>query len=210
MRLGRSRNDEPHSHETTSLDELTLREVRRIPPIPSDFKTSQIFRLERVAVGESLSWRLTPEHLNRTVRKKYDDGIVDHWIASYLEGKREKDLRFVSARRGTDTDGLLTWCASSWNDTIWLLDIRVRERARRTGLGSVLVSHLQDLAHRQGVRGIFLETQTINYPAMRFYLGKGFELAGINDRLYSNHDVERQEVAVFLFWDCGRETQNVL
>ncbi|MBV9281740.1 MAG: GNAT family N-acetyltransferase, partial [Chloroflexi bacterium] len=47
--------------------------------------------------------------------------------------------------------------------------------------------------------GIAVETQINNYPAVSFYRKHGFEISGFNDHLYSNDDLARQDVALFLF-----------
>jgi streptothricin acetyltransferase len=50
----------------------------------------------------------------------------------------------------------------------------------------------------QGLRAISLETQTNNWPACRFYQRFGFQLTGIDDHYYTNHDMADKEIA--LFW----------
>jgi len=88
---------------------------------------------------------------------------------------------------------------------MWLLDIRVREDVRRRGVGASLLGHLQQVAGRQRLRGILVETQSNNFPAVRFYQKQGFELVGFNDHLYTNDDTGRDDVALFLFWETRTE-----
>jgi ribosomal protein S18 acetylase RimI-like enzyme len=56
-----------------------------------------------------------------------------------------------------------------------------------------------DLCRTEDLRGIFVETQVQNYPAICFYRHHGFEIAGFNDHLYSTSDLEVGDVALFLF-----------
>jgi ribosomal protein S18 acetylase RimI-like enzyme len=49
-----------------------------------------------------------------------------------------------------------------------------------------------------------VETQSTNYPALSFYRKHGFRVAGFNDRLYTDDDLEDGEVALFLFWQRTR------
>ena len=49
-----------------------------------------------------------------------------------------------------------------------------------------------------GLRAIFLETQTTNVPAIRFYRKVGFTLDGIELSLYSNDDWPDGEMALFM------------
>jgi ribosomal protein S18 acetylase RimI-like enzyme len=53
-------------------------------------------------------------------------------------------------------------------------------------------------ARTADVRIIVCETQSANVPAIRFYRRMGFELDGVDMSYYSNTDVERGEVAVFM------------
>jgi ribosomal protein S18 acetylase RimI-like enzyme len=114
-----------------------------------------------------------------------------------------EELSFLGARRGGEIAGLLTWRAVGWNDTLWLVDVRVREAERRTGVGSALIRALDRIAREERVRGIFVETQIANYPAVRFYQAHGFTISGFNDHLYTNDDLELQDVALFLFLETA-------
>lgn len=49
------------------------------------------------------------------------------------------------------------------------------------------------------VRGVILETQTCNYPAICFYRKNGFRLSRIDIREYSNEDIEKREARIDLF-----------
>ena len=68
----------------------------------------------------------------------------------------------------------------------------------------MLLQKAREWAKDQGARGIFLETQDINVPAMRLYEKNGFFLSGIDTMLYYNSP-HRGETAVFyyLLFDSG-------
>jgi ribosomal protein S18 acetylase RimI-like enzyme len=60
---------------------------------------------------------------------------------------------------------------------------------------------LRELARRaraQGYRVIVCETQTTNAPAIAFYRHAGFHLEGVDLSYYTNEDVNRGEVAIFM------------
>jgi ribosomal protein S18 acetylase RimI-like enzyme len=183
-----------------TVGRLSLREVRRAGKLPSGFDTDTVFRLERDSTGDEQTWRLCPEKLPAPYTKVYDDGIVDDWLYSYLDGRPASTFRFVAARAGGKVTGLLTWQQVDWNDTLELVDIRVRDGERRRGVGSALVLWLQRSARSTGCRGISLETQINNYPAICFYRRHGFYITGFNEVLYRNDDLSRQDVALFMFW----------
>jgi ribosomal protein S18 acetylase RimI-like enzyme len=133
--------------------------------------------------------------------KVYDHGDVDDWLDNYQEAAEPGSMRFIGAFDSNRLVGLATWTHSRWNNTLWLADIRVKSDRKRTGAGSRLMKWLQEEATKAGARGIRLETQITNYPAIRFYRKHGFEPSGLDDHLYSNEDLAKQEVALFLFWE---------
>lgn len=180
---------------------LSLAEVRRLEPIRSGYKTERVFRLERHSDHRGISWQLRAVRLPTPYRKLYDSGRLDEWLESYEETARPEELSFAVALVGGEVAGLVTWRTLKWNNTLWLVDIRTQERLRRSGIGSALLGYVKNMATQERVRGISVETQINNYPAVCFYQKHGFEVAGFNDHLYTNRDVETQDVAVFLFWE---------
>jgi ribosomal protein S18 acetylase RimI-like enzyme len=181
---------------------ISLREVRKFGPIDSGFQTDRVLRLHREERGGETLWRLREERLSAPYTKQYDSGDVDEWLRLYADAADIEKFSFALASLDGKPQGLLTWRGMGWNDTLWLVDIRVRPCARRRGVGAALVDFLKQVAAHQQVRGIAVETQINNYPALRFYRKQGFEIVGINDHLYANDDLQRQDVAIFLFWEA--------
>lgn len=179
---------------------LTYREARSLPPIPSGYRTDRRYVLARNDGDGEVVWRLSEESLAEEFVKEYDGGTLDEWMESYADTADPAHLHFLAAYDGEEALALLTWQYLRWNNTIWLVDIRTAEDSRRAGLGSSLLRSLQDTAQRERMRGITVETQTANYPAIRFYRKHGFFISGLNDHLYSDHDLADGDVALFLYW----------
>ena len=161
--------------------------------------TVRVYRLERKHQRTNMHWTLREKRLRPPFRKSYDSGRVDEWLETYADAGPPDELHFLGAGRGAEIDGLLTWRIVSWNTTLWLVDIRVRESKRGTGIGSALVDGLKGIAAQEEARGVFVETQINNHQAVRFYQSQGFEISGFNDHLYTNDDLEQQNIAIFLF-----------
>jgi len=183
--------------------ELTVQQVRRIAVISSHFTTNRVFRLERQSRTDGVTWRLQEQELPVPFSKEYDSGEPDRWLPTYTGSVPLLDLHFVGVERDGRIDGLLTWCAQEWNNSVWLVDIRVRQEAQRAGLGTILINDLQKITRRRGARGILVETQINNFPAVSLYRRCNFQIAGFNDHLYTNRDLREQNVALFLFWESG-------
>lgn len=181
--------------------EISLEQARRIPPIFSSYETDIVHRLAVEHCEAGIVWTLYEEKLERQYRKRYDSGRLEDWLEPYFELAPRESLHFIAAQNGDDVVGLLTWQKVEWNDTLWLIDIRTRKESRRRGVGGVMLERLKREARDLRVRGISVETQINNCPAIRFYRRHGFGISGFNDHLYTNRDVEKQDVALFLFWE---------
>ncbi len=85
-----------------------------------------------------------------------------------------------------------------WNNSLWIAEIVVAENCRGKGIGSTLMDDLIHIANEDQIRVIGLETQSINLPAISFYRKKGFEVDGFDLSMYSNDDIEKKEIALFM------------
>jgi streptothricin acetyltransferase len=178
---------------------LTLDQLRALPPIASGYDTTRVFRLTKRETDAGISWDLTEHENPLPVHKVYDDGESATWLKTYADAGPPESLRFLGAERGSRIEALATWTVTDWNASLWLVDIRVRARCRGQGLGSALIDELVARCREASLRGIFVETQIQNYPAISFYRRHGFTVTGFNDHLYTNQDLVEQDVALFLF-----------
>ena len=85
-----------------------------------------------------------------------------------------------------------------WNRSLWVWDMDVRKSHQRRGIGTKLLGAVVDRARSEGMRVVVCETQNTNTPAIQFYRSIGFEMDGIDLSYYSNEDVEKGEVAIFM------------
>ncbi len=84
-----------------------------------------------------------------------------------------------------------------------LIDLRVDYDSRREGLATALLFSLVSAArqraeHDQTTRAILAQVAAKNVPAMRLLAKAGFELAGVDTRRRTNHDLVKE--AATLFW----------
>lgn len=85
----------------------------------------------------------------------------------------------------------------SWNNSFYIENILINEKHRRQGIGIMLIKSTIKEARKLNCRVIELETQNTNYPAIQFYRRMGFNITGLNTRLYSN----TEEIALFMTLD---------
>jgi ribosomal protein S18 acetylase RimI-like enzyme len=60
------------------------------------------------------------------------------------------------------------------------------------------MERLLEVAKSASLRAVVAETQTKNVPAIRFYRAMGFTPDGIDTSYYTNDDLEKCDVAVFM------------
>ncbi len=77
----------------------------------------------------------------------------------------------------------------SSQETAWVSDLAVDRSRRLLGIGSALLNAARKWAVERGLRRLIVETQTKNYPAIRFLQKRGLSFCGYNDLYYPNQDI---------------------
>lgn len=67
---------------------------------------------------------------------------------------------------------------------LWIELLVVAQDYRRKSVASALVTQLEEVGKEQGCRALFVDLDDDNKPAMQFYLGVGFQNAGIIREYY--------------------------
>ncbi len=104
----------------------------------------------------------------------------------------------LGAYREAHLVGLVVAEPREWNRSIWVWELAVARPFRRLGIATALIRELARRAAAQGYRSIVCETQTTNVPAIDFYFRTGFHVEGVDLSYYTNQDVRKGEVAIFM------------
>jgi ribosomal protein S18 acetylase RimI-like enzyme len=158
--------------------------------------------------GKKVSYKYRSERYYETHIERNDNG----WNFSLTEGsfvdpfdKNYEEEIFEPYKHGSEVylaelneeeTAIMVIQKMEWNNTLLIHDLYVDDRFKKNGIGSILIEVAKKRATELGVRAIYLETQTSNYPAIQFYLKNGFEFIGFNSISYSNEDVEKNEVRI--------------
>lgn len=73
-----------------------------------------------------------------------------------------------------------------WNKYIYLSDLKVNQEFRKKGVAAELIKEGQKVADAKGYKGIYTVGQDNNLAACKFYLKQGFEIGGLNTRVYGH------------------------
>ena len=95
--------------------------------------------------------------------------------------------------------GMIICNARTWNNTLHVETILVSEKPRRKNIGQKLIENVKRHSKVNKFRLVELETQNTNVPAIDFYLKQGFNITGINLKLYNTE----KEIAFFMTYENG-------
>ncbi|HLV98881.1 MAG TPA: GNAT family N-acetyltransferase [Ktedonobacterales bacterium] len=186
--------------------------LRRLEDLTADLIDSLIIGYTTPAIY-AVSKEETPEHINFDLRlvpleqplSKGYPALTDETLEDYRATARQGHTfgAFVE-----DTCVGLALCeAHTWNASLWVQEFHISQAYQGQGIGRLLMERVIQHAQEVGLRCVVCETQTTNVPAIGFYRALGFVLDGIDLSYYTNHDMERQEIAVFLKKKLGPQGQ---
>lgn len=178
---------------------LTERDIPKLINIRPGFKTNVILQVRHLGEGYTGGWQLIEIEIDPPYEKGrgYDFDATER---ENIRGRFAQDntlLEVVVERDSERVVGIMDVEEREWNSTAWVWNLMLDEEVRSRGLGNRLVQRAVAWAKKRGLRAVMLETQTNNVPACRFYARMGFQLVGINEVLYTNNDVQNNEVAIF-------------
>jgi streptothricin acetyltransferase len=127
---------------------------------------------------------------------RYDTDQIE--MTRYRLEQSKNALVMVAEQEGRLV-GILEVEAEIWRNTALVWALFVDKQWRGQGVGAKLLREAEKWAKRKRFRAIVLETQTNNVPAIRFYEKHGYAISGFDRYFYSNQDIEKKEVAVFMY-----------
>jgi len=160
----------------------------RLVAMDRSFVTDRIFRVSRTP----LSFTLEEIPLAPPLRKQLplEDDLGEH---------RAWDEGLVAEAEG-DIIGFAAWKHEDWNRRTVLWHLYVAAGYRGEGLGRTLVAAVIDRARETGMRCVWLETSSDNYPAIAFYRRLGFILCGLDMSLYDPAGPASGETALYFVY----------
>ena len=168
-------------------------DVGQVATIDGSYTTDRVYRLQR----DELAFRLIPEAVDPPIAKTYPLPDPD----------RLRGLPHVAvAEHSGSLVGVVGLELSEWNQRLVIDTIYVSAGVRGRGVGRALIASAVEFARASGIRCIWLETQTSNYPAVQFYRRCGFQFVGLDDRLYDPADRRYfldAETAIFFALDLA-------
>ncbi|MDO9026307.1 MAG: GNAT family N-acetyltransferase [bacterium] len=156
------------------------------------YESDQVYRVQKTETEENTVISLKLE--------KRDGPYVKRWVRSRDDLEMQKEVAAQGLSWGAFIGDRLAGVAllelREWNHSLHLHDLEVMPEFRGRSLGGALLEKVLETARNQKARVITLETQTTNYPAIKFYRRHGYQIDGVDLSLYTNDDAKNGEVAL--------------
>lgn len=158
-----------------------------VSAMDTSFDTDRVYRVIRA----DLSFLLQEEPIAPPLRKRYAVQPQD------AEERGRCQCAWV-AEVGGSVVGFAAAEAVAWNRRVVIHHLYVAPSSRGRGVGTRLLAAVEAYGRSTGARCLWLETQNVNYPAVRFYRRAGFRMCGLDESLYDPASPEGDEIALFL------------
>lgn len=156
------------------------REKYDVSKIESDGETAVSLKLVSLPTPKTFTY----DHLDETEMARLTE-IVAYGLS-------------VGAFLGEQLVGVAISSVEGWNSSLRVWEFHVAEPFRGQGIGRRLMEMMVETAVAQNLRVIVCETQSSNVPAIRAYRKLGFVIDAIDLSFYSNEDVQKESVALFM------------
>jgi ribosomal protein S18 acetylase RimI-like enzyme len=163
--------------------------------IDGTIESSQYLHLDRTGEGLDLTWKLAERPLRekRTLPNRLTDDR--RFLLKQIATGGDEGVVLVAEHDAVPLALLLAQVEPAYG-TIRVHDLRVDYDQRRQGLASAMMYQVIATAREQELRAVVAESTTDNFPAAQFLLKCGFDLAGLDTRRQSNHDLVKESVTL--------------
>ncbi|AWE09017.1 hypothetical protein DCE79_17465 [Lysinibacillus sp. 2017] len=156
-----------------------------------EYCTDRFYSVSLKQGNHKFTFEFEEKKLENKLHKRLESNFFSHHDAHYFQ-LIKNDFEV----------GVLVLTFHKWNNTLRIEELHIHEQYKRQGYGQELITFSKDMAHKYKARSIMLETQTLNYPAISFYMKNGFEIIGFNLNSYTNEDIENGEVRLEMGYKC--------
>jgi ribosomal protein S18 acetylase RimI-like enzyme len=175
----------------------TLADLDNLIEIDGTIESTHYLHVDQAGEGVGISWRLEERSLRETlVTSNPIDDDSRFFLRQVLSGA-DDGVALAVVRDNTPVSLLLAGPMHERN-TLRVVDLRVDSDYRRQGIATALLLMLIGEARSKELRAVSMETRADNAPIYRLLPRCGFELAGLDTRRHSNHDLVKESAT--LLW----------
>ena len=187
----------------TRLKAVTNFEELELFPLDG-YESNFSYFLEQLETENSIIFNLTKKKRDSVYIKKWDQWIEDK---ERLIGIIKQNNSFF-LELDNEIIGVAITQKYDWNNTLNIEMIEIKNEYRKMGFGTIIMKEIDRIAQNNKVRAVTLETQTANGIAIEFYKKNGYNIEGIDISLYTNEDIEKEEIALIMKKRIKNEIKN--
>jgi ribosomal protein S18 acetylase RimI-like enzyme len=162
---------------------LSPADFEALKQIEHEYQTDHVWQMERSFEPGDFSFRFREIRLPRVIRVEMPK------VFSWNDEDNLATMKGLVADLQDIPIGYLLFKVIQDTRTAWVVELNIKRRHRRQGIGSALMLAAQQWAASNRLKRIVLEMQSKNYPAIRFAQKLGFEFSGYNDHYYAKQDI---------------------
>ena len=144
-----------------------------------------------------MSWRLELRPLREKLIQSNPLSEDHRFALRQIVGGIDEGLALMAEHEGQPV-GLLLARPNHDARTLELLELRVDSDLRRQGLGMAMLYQAINRARELELRAVSAQTLANNFPASQLLLRCSFDLAGLDTRRHTNHDMVKESAT--LLW----------
>jgi RimJ/RimL family protein N-acetyltransferase len=177
-----------------------LRDLESLVDIDGTIESADYLHLEQTGEGLAAGWRLEERPLRekRIDPNRITDDVM--FTARQIVSGADEGMVLIAEHEDTVV-ALLVVQHRPDRGTYHIHDLRIDYDQRREGIATAMIFQVIAAAREMGLRAVSAETTTNNFPAGQLLARCGFDLAGVDTRRQTNHDVVKE--AATLFWYAG-------
>ncbi|HEV8292852.1 MAG TPA: GNAT family N-acetyltransferase [Tepidisphaeraceae bacterium] len=172
-------------------------DLEQLTDIDGTITSLNYLHVEKTGEGFAQTWKIEERPLRSKLIEPNALDDETRFAMKQIVNGIEEGLALVAEHDGVVAATLIAQRQPS-NSTFRLLDLRVDHDQRGQGVGSAMLFQSIQQARELGLRAISAQTKTNNVSAANFLIKRGFDLAGLDTHLHSNHDLVKESVT--LFW----------
>ena len=172
-------------------------DLDRLIDIDGTIESASYLHVESTGEGLAMSWKLEERPLRekRIERNRPTDDML--FMLKQIATGVEEGVALLAEHEQVNVATLIAKLEPEYG-TLHVVDARVDFEHRRQGLGSAMVYQVITEARNRELRAVSAHTRTDNFPAAQFFAKCGFDLAGLDIRRHTNHDLVKESAT--LFW----------
>jgi ribosomal protein S18 acetylase RimI-like enzyme len=179
------------------LRNVTPADFDALADIDGTIESLEYLHLEQSGDGLAISWKLEKRPLRQKLIESNPLPDETKFAVKQVAGGIDDGLALLAEHESLPV-GLLIARPNYEQAALEILDLRIDYEHRRQGLATAMIYDAIRYAREREFRAAMAHTRTNNLPANQFLLKSAFDLAGIDTRRYSNHDMVKETAT--LIW----------